>query len=60
METRSAVLILVVVVEAVMVARGVAALAAGDVGTVARQVAVGGIVLAFGVGLYRDWDAVGG
>jgi len=39
--------------------RGVVALLAGDAGTVARQVAVGGILLAFGVGLYRNWGSIG-
>jgi hypothetical protein len=42
-----------------MAVRGVVALEAGDVGTVARQVAVGAIILAFGIALYRRWDAVG-
>jgi hypothetical protein len=31
----------------------------GDVGTFARQTVVGGFILAFGVGLYRNWDAIG-
>jgi len=59
METRRAVLVLVLVLTLVMGVRGVVALRAGDVGTVARQVAVGGILLAFGVGLYRNWGSVG-
>jgi len=59
MDTRHAVLSLVLVVTTVMAVRGVVALVEGDVGTVARQAAVGGIVLAFGVGLYRNWDAIG-
>lgn len=52
-------LALVVVVTGVMAVRGVVAAAAGDFGTVARQVAVGGILAAFGVALVRNWDAVG-
>jgi hypothetical protein len=59
METRHAVLALVALVTVVMGARGVVALAGGDVGTFARQVVVGGFVLAFGVGLYRGWDRIG-
>jgi len=59
MDTRHAVLSLVVVVTTVMAVRGAVAIAEGDVGTLARQVAVGGILLAFGVGLYRNWDAIG-
>lgn len=59
MDTRHAVLLLVVLVTLVMGMRGVVAALDGDIGTVARQVAVGGLVLAFGVGLYRNWNAVG-
>jgi hypothetical protein len=59
MDTRHAVLLLVVLVTLVMGVRGVVAALDGDVGTVARQVAVGGLVLAFGAGLYRNWNAVG-
>jgi hypothetical protein len=59
METRHAVLGLVLVVSAVMGARGVVALLDGDVGTVARQAVVGAFILAFGVALFRNWDAVG-
>jgi hypothetical protein len=59
METRYAVLGLVFVVTAVMATRGVVAVLAGDVGTFARQVVVGGFILAFGVALVRHWDAVG-
>jgi hypothetical protein len=59
METRRAVLALVLVVTAVMAVRGLVAARAGDVGTLARQVVVGGFVLAFGLGLYRRWDAIG-
>jgi hypothetical protein len=58
-QTRHTVLALVVLVAAVVGARGVVAALAGDVGTLARQVAVGAILLAFGVGLYRNWDAIG-
>ena len=59
METRHTVLALVALVTLVMTVRAVVAVRAGDFGTVGRQVGVGGIVLAFGVGLYRNWDAVG-
>jgi hypothetical protein len=59
METRHAVLGLVLVVTAVMGTRGVVAVLDGDVGTFARQTVVGGFILAFGVGLYRNWDAIG-
>lgn len=59
MQTRYAVLGLVFVVTAVMATRGVVAVLAGDVGTFARQVVVGGFILAFGVALVRHWDAIG-
>ena len=59
MDARHAVLALTLLVTAVMTVRGVVALAAGDVGVVARQAAVGGFVLAFGVGLARHWDSIG-
>ena len=58
-EARHAVLALTLLVTTVMAVRGVVALAAGDVGTVARQVAVGGFVLAFGVALVRRWETLG-
>jgi len=59
METRHAVLALVVLVTLVMTVRGVVAGLNGDFGTVGRQVGVGGFILAFGVVLYRNWEAVG-
>ena len=59
METRHAVLALVALVTLVMAGRAVVAGLDGDFGTVGRQVSVGGVVLAFGVGLYRNWEAVG-
>jgi hypothetical protein len=59
METRHAVLALVLVVTMIMALRGVFAVLVGDLGTFGRQVGVGGIVLAFGVALYRSWDDLG-
>ena len=59
METRHAVLALVLVVTAIMLLRGVVAIRNGDYGTFGRQVGVGGIVFAFGVALVRHWDRVG-
>ncbi|MEF8829086.1 MAG: hypothetical protein V5A49_08620 [Haloarcula sp.] len=59
METRRAVLLLVGVVTAVMMIRGVVAIQNGAFGTVGRQLGVGAIVLAFGVALVRYWDQVG-
>ena len=59
METRHAVLTLVALVTAVMAVRAVIAGLDGDFGTVGRQVGVGGIVFAFGVALYRNWESVG-
>ncbi|WP_435185820.1 hypothetical protein [Halobellus sp. EA9] len=59
METRHAVLSLVAVVTLVMAVRTVVAGTNGEIVTVGRQLAVGGIVLAFGLGLYRNWEAVG-
>ncbi|MFD1686806.1 hypothetical protein [Halobellus litoreus] len=59
METRHAVLSLVAVVTLVMTVRAVIAGLNGEIGTVGRQFAVGGIVLAFGVALYRNWETIG-
>jgi TRAP-type mannitol/chloroaromatic compound transport system permease large subunit len=59
METRQVVLALVVLVTLVIVVRGVVALGAGEFGTVARQGAIGAVVLAFGIGLYRRWETIG-
>ncbi|WP_049908590.1 hypothetical protein [Halorubrum distributum] len=59
METRHAVLALVALVTTIMAVRAVFAGLDGDFGTVGRQVGVGGIVLAFGVALYRNWESVG-
>jgi hypothetical protein len=58
-ETRHAVLALTLLVTAVVAVRGAVAVAAGDVGVVARYAVVGGVVLAFGVGLARHWDSIG-
>jgi hypothetical protein len=59
METRHLVLGLVVLVVGIIAVRGVVAIGAGEFGTVARQTAVGAILAAFGVGLYRNWEAIG-
>lgn len=59
METRWAVLALVVVVTAVMMVRGIVAVQNGEFGTVGRQLGVGAIVFTFGVALVRYWDRVG-
>lgn len=59
MQTRHAVLALVSVVATVMAVRTVVAIGNGEYGTVGRQVGVGGIVLAFGIALYRNWETVG-
>jgi hypothetical protein len=59
METRRAVLLLVVVVTAVMITRGLVAIQNGEFGTVGRQLGVGAIVLGFGVALVRHWEQVG-
>jgi len=59
METRHAVLALVLLVTSIMAVRGAVAIANGDFGTFGRQVGVGGIVLAFGVAIYRQWDQIG-
>ena len=59
METRRAVLLLVVVVTAVLLVRGAVAFGNGEFGTVGRQLGVGAVVFAFGVALARHWDRVG-
>ena len=59
METRHAVLSLVAVVTLVMAIRAVIAGINGEIGTIGRQLAVGGIVLAFGLALFRNWEAIG-
>ncbi len=59
METRHAVLSLVALVTFVMAVRAIVAALNGELGTVGRQLAVGGIVLAFGVALHRNWETVG-
>ena len=60
METRWAVLALVLIVTAVLLVRGVVAVGNGEFGTVARQLGVGAVVFAFGISLVRYWDNVGG
>ena len=59
METRHAVSTPVAVVCGLMALRGVVALAAGDLGTVARQVGVGAVLAVFGVAVARNWDTLG-
>jgi hypothetical protein len=59
METRRAVLALVVIVTAVMVVRSIVAVRNGEFGTVGRQAGVGAIVLGFGIALVRHWEHVG-
>jgi len=59
METRRAVLVLVLVVTAVLLVRGAVALGNGEFGTVGRQLGVGAVVFAVGVALARYWDRVG-
>jgi hypothetical protein len=59
METRQLVLTIVVLVTGVLLVRGVVGLMNGDVGTVARQAAIGLILFAFGIGLVYRWDEVG-
>lgn len=59
METQWAVLVLVVLVTAVLVVRGVVAIQNGAYGTFGRQMGVGAIVFTFGVALVRYWDQVG-
>jgi hypothetical protein len=59
MDTRWAVLALVVIVTAVLLVRGVVAVRNGAFGTVGRQLGVGAIVFTFGIALVRYWDQVG-
>jgi hypothetical protein len=59
METSQAILALVLLVTLVMVFRASVAALSGDIGTVGRQIGVGGILLAFGVALYRNWENIG-
>jgi hypothetical protein len=59
METRHLVLGIVVLVTGILAVRGVLAIGAGEFGTVARQGAVGAILAAFGLGLYRNWETIG-
>ncbi|RJX50784.1 hypothetical protein [Halonotius pteroides] len=59
METRHIVLVLVVLVTSVLLVRGVVGLLNGEIGTVARQAAIGLIVFTFGITLASRWDEVG-
>jgi len=59
MQTRHIVLVLVVLATSVLLVRGVVGLLNGEVGTVARQAAVGLIVFTFGIALAVRWDEVG-
>ena len=59
METRHLVLLIVVLVTSVLLIRGVVGLLNGDIGTVARQAAIGVIVFTFGIALVSRWDDIG-
>ena len=59
MDARRGAFALVTLVTAIMAIRGLVAFRNGDLGTVGRQLGVGGIVLAFGIGLVRHWDDIG-
>jgi len=59
METQRTVFVLVVLVTAVLVVRGVVAIQNGAYGTFGRQMGVGAIVFTFGIALVRYWDQVG-
>ena len=59
MDTRHAVLVLVLVLTAVMTIRGIVAAASGDIGTVGRQVVVSALLFVFGIGLYKRWAHLG-
>lgn len=59
METRHLVFVIVVLVTGVLLVRGAVGLAHGEIGTVARQLAIGAIVFAFGSALAYRWDTIG-
>jgi hypothetical protein len=59
MDARRGAFALVTLVTAIMAIRGLVAFRNGNLGTVGRQLGVGGIVLAFGIGLVRHWDDIG-
>jgi hypothetical protein len=59
MQTRHLVLLIVVLVTSVLLVRGVVGLLNGDIGTVARQAAIGLIVFTFGIALVSRWDDIG-
>ncbi|MFB6293460.1 MAG: hypothetical protein ABEH60_04280 [Halonotius sp.] len=59
MDARRGAFALVTLVTAIMAIRGLVAFRNGDLGTVARQVGVGSIVLVFGLALVRHWDEIG-
>lgn len=59
METRYIALLLVVLVTAVLLVRGAVGLLNGEIGTVARQTAIGLIVFTFGIALVYRWDEIG-
>ena len=59
METRHLVFLIVVLVTSVLLIRGVVGLLNGDIGTVARQAAIGLIVFTFGIALVSRWDDIG-
>jgi hypothetical protein len=43
-------------VTAVMSVRADVVLTMGDIGTLGRQIGLGSVILAFGIGLYRWWN----
>jgi hypothetical protein len=59
METQRTLLVLIALLTAIMILRAVVAATNGNFGTVGRQIGVGSVILAFGVGLVRYWDRIG-
>ena len=59
METSQLVFALVVLVTGVLLIRGVVGFANGEIGTVARQLAISLIIFMFGTALAYRWDDIG-